>query len=263
MATMKKSSHFVSDLHLFSKRSSADKWEDSFLRAIAGSHTFVLGGDIFDFRWSTQQSLAHAIDDAVDWLRKLTTHSPECNFHYLLGNHDCHPQFVEALDDFALTCPQLVWHRHWLRIEQVVFLHGDVVDTKVRHGEDYHEVLDAKRLAGELRTPPTAFSHAMYDAAVRARVHRLVVQLAKPKEMVLRRLARYLDSQHLNASSGVNEVFFGHTHRRLSSEPFHNMRFHNPGATIKGLPFHLIETNLPIVPLTAWKSPSTSKLYDS
>lgn len=255
---MKKSSYFISDLHLFSRRTSAWKWESAFREAVKQAHTFVLGGDIFDFRWATQLSLGHAITDSIQWLRQLMTHNRECNFHYLLGNHDCHPDFVDALSQLQKDSSQFVWHRHLLQIDQFVFLHGDIVDTKVRHGEDYNTILDARRLAGELRMPPTALSHAIYDAAVKARMHRLVVQLAKPKDLVLRRLSRYLESQGLDASAGVSDVYFGHTHRRLNAVPFHDIRFHNPGAAIKGLPFHLIETNLPARSLASWKGDSQS-----
>jgi UDP-2,3-diacylglucosamine hydrolase len=255
---MNTNSYFVSDLHLFSRRSLAWKLEDTFRNAIQQAHTFVLGGDIFDFRWSTQLSLGHAVSDSIEWLQRLMAHNPECNFHYLLGNHDCHPEFVGALSQLEQDSSQFVWHRHLLRIGEVVYLHGDIVDTRVRHGQNYHEVLDAKRLAGDLRAPPTALSHAIYDAAVKARMHRLVVQLAKPKDLVLRRLSRYLESQQLDASTGVSEVYFGHTHRRLNAVPYRDIRYHNPGAAIKGLPFHLIQTNVPALSLANWKTPTAN-----
>lgn len=249
-------SFFISDLHLFSRRSCAASWEGAFRAAIEQSHTFILGGDIFDFRWSTQESLRHAIDDAQIWLRRLVGLNANCNFHYLLGNHDCHPDFVQSLAELADDSNNFVWHRHFLRIEDCVFLHGDVVDAKVRAGQDFDQILDAKRLAGELRDPPKAISHALYDVAVRARVHRLVVQLAKPKEMVLRRLVRYLELHQLTSETGVSQVYFGHTHRSLNAVPFAGMHFYNPGAAIKGLPFSMIEANVISAPITQWKQPA-------
>ncbi len=251
MATKK--SFFISDLHLFSRRSSAPKWESAFRSSVQQAHTFVLGGDIFDFRWSTQATLDHAIEDSIDWLKRLLDLNPSCNFHYLLGNHDCHPAFVEALQKLADSTAHMVWHRHFLRLDDCVFLHGDIVDARVRIGEDCDEVLDAKRLAGELRDPPNALSHALYDVAVRARVHRLVVQLAKPNEMVLRRLVRYLDKHDLSSATGVNRVYFGHTHRPVNAVLYSGMRFYNPGATIKGLPFNVIETETPPLSISQWK----------
>ncbi|MFO0941528.1 MAG: metallophosphoesterase [Pirellulales bacterium] len=246
-------SFFISDLHLFSRRSCAGLWEDRFRAAIEQSHTFILGGDIFDFRWSTQQTLQHAVDDAMEWLRELLRINANCSFHYLLGNHDCHPDFIAALKDLSYSTANFVWHRHFLRIENSVFLHGDVVDAKVRAGQNFDQILDAKRLAGELRDPPKALSHALYDVAVRARVHRLVVQIAKPNELVLRKLIHYLKLHDLTAESGVTDVYFGHTHRRLNAIPYEGMRFYNPGAAIKGLPFNMIEATVNAVPLASWK----------
>jgi UDP-2,3-diacylglucosamine pyrophosphatase LpxH len=238
-----KKSWFVSDLHLFSRRSSAPFFEELIRSAVIRSHTFVLGGDIFDFRWSTQLSKGQAIDDSIAWLKRLIDTNTDCKFHYLLGNHDCHPEFVEALQRLAETTPQLSWHRHLLRIDQNVFLHGDIVDARVLPGEAHHQILDARRLISENRKPPTALSHAIYDAAIQARVHRLVVQLAKRKELVLQRLTSYLQAHSQDRESGVSQVYFGHTHRKLNAVPYAGMRFYNPGAAIKGLPFQLMEVH--------------------
>ncbi|MBX3420165.1 MAG: metallophosphoesterase [Pirellulaceae bacterium] len=235
-------SWFVSDLHLFSRRSSAPQFEAAIRAAVQRSHTFILGGDIFDFRWSTQLSRGQAMQDGIAWLRRLIGLNTDCRFHYLLGNHDCHPEFVQSLERLVETTPQLVWHRHKLRIGDSIFLHGDIVDTKVHPGQSHHSVLDSRRLAGELRPPPAKISHALYDVAVQAKVHRLVVHVAKRRELVLRRLATYLKAHDACPATGVQHVYFGHTHRRLISVPYAGMRFHNPGAAIKGLPFQMIET---------------------
>lgn len=235
------SSWFVSDLHLFSRRSSAPLLEATIRSAVQQSQLFVLGGDIFDFRWSTQANVDHAVQDSIEWLQRLMDVNTNCKFHYLLGNHDCHPAFVDSLDRLSQSVSQLSWHRHYLRLDDNVFLHGDIVDTRVPAGRDYHEVLDARRLLGELRKPPTRMSHTLYDMAVHARVHRLVVQVAKRPKIVLNRLSRYLAAHALDADSGIQHVFFGHTHRRLSAVAYRGIRYHNPGAAIKGLPFQLIK----------------------
>ncbi len=232
--------HFVSDLHLFSQRSSAPLWEPTIRSAVMRSDTFVLGGDIFDFRWSTQGSIRHAVADSIDWLQRLIDVNPNCQFHYVLGNHDCHPRFVDALQRTVESVPQLSWHRHWIQLGETVFLHGDIVDTRVGHGESHHDVLDARRLAGEMRRPPNRVSHALYDAAVQMRAHRVIVHLAKRREVVLNRLTQYLLTQNCSKATGVRQVYFGHTHRKLNAVPHAGMLFYNPGAAIKGLPFQML-----------------------
>jgi len=63
--------------------------------------TFVLGGDIFDFVWTTRDSIAESVDEAADWLQSLVEHAPNCQFHFLLGNHDCYEPFVKRLAELA------------------------------------------------------------------------------------------------------------------------------------------------------------------
>lgn len=239
-----KKSFFISDLHLFARRSTAPSLDAAIQAAARQSHSFVLGGDIFDFRWSSHRVLEDAIRHSRQWLERLVAENTACRFYYLLGNHDCHPQFVESLQELTETFPHLEWHRHYVRIDQNIFLHGDIVDTPVRPGLPHHEILDARRLAKENRRPPHPFSHTLYDAAVRTRMHRVVMTLARRNELVLKRLTRYLESRGETVASGIENVYFGHTHRQMLAVPFQGMEFHNPGAAIKGLPFRILETRV-------------------
>lgn len=236
---------FLSDLHLFARRSSAAGMHAGILEAVRQADAFVLGGDIFDFHWSTHASREESVRQSMDWLERLVAANTACRFHYLLGNHDSHPRFVEELQKLSERLPQLEWHRHLLRISHSVFLHGDIVDARVRPGEIHHAVLDARRLAKDDRRPPAGISHALYDLVVRTRVHRAVVHLSKRQKTVLRRVSRYLEAQGEGPSSGVRDVYFGHTHRRMNNVRFGGLNFHNPGATIRGLPFRMIEVALP------------------
>ncbi len=236
--------YFLSDLHLFARRSSATAMDAAIIRAVQQAHTFILGGDIFDFRWSEFPSLDKSVEASMRWLDRLISINPNCRFHYLLGNHDAHPKFVSALDQFSEQEPRLQWHRHVLRINHCVFLHGDIVDTRIKLGQDHHEVLDAKRLAGEERRPPRQISHNLYDAVVKVGLHRVATQVAQRQNSVLRRVAGYLANIGLGTETGVREVYFGHIHRVLDNIPYAGMNFHNPGASIKGLDFRIIEPRL-------------------
>ncbi len=237
-------SWFISDLHLLARRSSGPALESRIHQAARRAHTFVLGGDIFDFRWRTQRSFQAAIHESIGWLKRLIENNSACEFYYLLGNHDSSPEFVEQLNRLSAEMPQFVWHRHWLRIDKTIFLHGDIVDLPFRQGEAYHEMLDAWRLAGEQRRSPSPISHALYDAVVGLRLHRVAVHVAKRKNVVLQRLTEYLQAHDLGAASGIENVFFGHTHRRLIGVPYAGIRFNNPGAAIKGLRFDILDAGL-------------------
>ena len=96
-----KKSFFVSDLHMFSRRSRAAQHSDALHAAAGKAHTFVLGGDIFDFRWTTLPTVGETIDSAVRWLDDLAAAHRQCEFHFVLGNHDSNQQFVARLAEHA------------------------------------------------------------------------------------------------------------------------------------------------------------------
>ena len=97
---------------------------DAIKQAVADSSTFVLGGDIFDFRWSTLPSLQHTVDAALHWLDELAAVNRRCKLHFVLGNHDYNRQFLAALDRFSHDTENLEWHRTHLRLGESLFLHA-------------------------------------------------------------------------------------------------------------------------------------------
>jgi len=236
--------HFVSDLHLFANRSSAPRIHDAIEHALRCSDTFVLGGDIFDFRWSRYRSHEETIEQSLHWLKGLVAINPECRIHYLLGNHDANPAFISALKALTSDYPQLVHHPHILRLGNTTFLHGDIIDAKIPFSVDFHELLDERRAAEELRSRPPGFQHTLYDVAVRTRVHRLVANLANSNTKVLGRVSQYLSWAGHGPESGTRNVYFGHTHRSMEKVTYDGMQFSNPGAAIQGIDFRIIEVDL-------------------
>jgi UDP-2,3-diacylglucosamine pyrophosphatase LpxH len=237
---------FVSDLHLFARRSRADQLRDELRFAAAQSPVFILGGDIFDFKWSQLGSFEATVDAALDWLRELTLPFPTCQFHYLLGNHDDHPRFVEKAMQLCDEVPHLTLHPHRLRLGSHVFLHGHVLDGY----EINHELLQCQNKSESLRhgsshpharlRTPTPVAHAAYEVLVRARLHRMLVTIVHRRKQTAERLVNYLESEGLSANTGVTDVLFGHTHRAMASFAHRGLRFHNGGAAIVGLPFRIV-----------------------
>jgi UDP-2,3-diacylglucosamine hydrolase len=227
--------YFLSDLHLFSKRSRADVYAEVIHATARQAHTIVLGGDIFDFKWSTLPSLEASIAKSIQWLTDLIEPHSECEFHYLLGNHDCHPRFVSELDHLSFAQSQLSWHRHLLRLGDCMFLHGDIADGDL----DHHE-LDCRRARCDDIPPPGRMSHVLYDVVIKSRLHRVAVHMIKRRKTILRRLSRYLKQIGHGPDTGVRHVYFGHIHRNVDGVEYDGMRFHNGGASIRGLPFRII-----------------------
>lgn len=235
--------HFLSDLHLLARRSTAMSIAPLIRGAASKSHTMVLGGDIFDFKWSTYPTLDRSIAAGIAWLEELIESFPRCSFYYLLGNHDAHPRFVSELDRLAFRQPRLTWQPYVLRIRECVFLHGDIVDC-----EPNHTILAERRKLFEAKPYPRRYAHWLYDLVVHARLHRAAMHIAIRPKSVLRKLTQYLTDEGLDSKHGVRDVYFGHTHRVVDGVRYAGLTFHNGGASIQGLPFRIVETRLPFEP---------------
>lgn len=230
---------FVSDLHLYSRRSQAGRYLSGLHAAAACSDMFVLGGDIFDFRWSTLPSPEETVRQALRWLDELVASHPRCQFHFVLGNHDCNRRFVAALETYSASRPNFAVHPYVLRLGDRLFLHGDAVD---------HPRMCPRRLAqrrqkwaaDERRGP---VRNALYDLAVTARLHRLASRVAHPRRRVVHRLLGYLARIGHGLEQGVQQVFFGHTHDALECYRYRGVTFHNPGAPMPGLKFRILQTS--------------------
>jgi UDP-2,3-diacylglucosamine hydrolase len=232
--------HFVSDLHLFSRRSLAPRHEEEIRDAVAGSSAFVLGGDIFDFRWSMLPSLEHTIDAALHWLDDLAAVNRRCKLHFVLGNHDYNRQFLAALDRLAGKTENLEWHRTHLRLGQSLFLHGDIADKPrlchqkllLRRQKYWHDEAAKGQLANQV-----------YDWAIHARLHHLA-KLVHRHRRVTGRLLQYVEQIGHGVDSGLQNVYFGHTHHAMSHYQRGGIMFHNGGAPMKGLDFRIVPVDL-------------------
>jgi UDP-2,3-diacylglucosamine pyrophosphatase LpxH len=234
-------SYFVSDLHLFSRRSLAHHHTDQLYAAAREAESFVLGGDIFDFRWSTLRTCEATIDASIHWLEELVAEHAHCQFHFVLGNHDCNRKFVARLDKLAAQTPNLAWYDDYVRLGHSLFLHGDVADGNptvatlaARRQKKWHH--DERR--------KTAVHNFFYDFAVHTNLHKMVGQIANPQSRVAARLIHYLDEVGHGPKNGLRHIYFGHTHVAMSNFQFGGLTFHNGGAPIKGLEFRIIKADV-------------------
>lgn len=230
-----KKCYFVSDLHLFANRSNAHHYLEEIALAASHAEAFVLGGDIFDFRWSLIPIL-RAVERAADWISELAESCPQCHFHLVLGNHDYHQALIDRLVELEKQVSNLSWHRYYVRLGNSVFLHGDVADKTM----DARMLTDAREewLNHRRRGP---FMSAIYDVVVLTRLHTPVPHLVYVKRIVVRRIWKYLASIGQGPDNGVHDVYFGHTHRHMSNYHYRGLVFHNGGAPIKGVKFRIIE----------------------
>lgn len=199
----------------------------------------MLGGDIFDFRWSTLPSLEASIEAAIRWLENLTSPNSDCDFQYVLGNHDFNIPFMERLDKFADSTANFTWHRYFHRIGDCMFLHGDVADGGVSHEE-----LIAARANSHREKQPHAVQHYLYDFAVKLRAHKAVAKSMNRKQKVASRIYTYLQDIGHDAVNGLKHVYFGHTHVPMGAFEYEGLKFHNGGAPIKFMDFRILEVKI-------------------
>ncbi len=231
---------FVSDLHLLTSRTLATRHEDAIHEAASRAQRFILGGDIFDFGWSTMRSPEESVATAMEWLAKLVQRHPKCEFHFIFGNHDYNQRFIGAVESFVPPTKNFLSHRYFVRLGQSVFLHGDVADRS-RMCHDKLEHRRAKYLHDGLQSP---WRHKIYDWVEQAHLHRVISKIANPKKRTAMRLLAYLQHVGHGPETGLKHVYFGHTHEALSHYPLGGVAFHNPGAPFRGVSFRIIEAEI-------------------
>lgn len=229
---------FFSDLHLFANRSRGARHLDAIREVANRSQLCVLGGDIFDFKWSTLPSGNHTVDAAVAWLRDLSASVPHCRMHFLLGNHDYHPGLIEQLPRLAQELPNFEWERFFLRQGNVMFLHGDVADRKMTA-----QLLEQRRLKF-CHEPRGAAHHRAYDLIVNTHVHAVLPRAVYPKRIVARRILSYLENIGHGPETGLQHVYFGHTHRAVNGYAHAGVEFHNGGAPIGRARYQILELDI-------------------
>jgi UDP-2,3-diacylglucosamine hydrolase len=226
---------FISDLHLFSQRSVGQGHWESIAPRLFEAECVVLGGDIFDFRWSRLGSFEHSLSAAHSWLERAVDANPNARWIYVMGNHDCQPEFGNRLEQMALRHHRFRWHpSHW-RLGDHLFLHGDLLEGRgspqewSRFRRRFHEV-----------TPRGALGNALYRVAVGTRMHDWPARLRHRPERMCRSIVNRVGNWHPTLLDGLRHVVFGHTHVPLSKWRHGSLDFHNAGSGIRHLEFNPI-----------------------
>lgn len=229
----------ASDLHLFCRRSEAHRHMDSLNDAAAAADVFVLNGDIVDFRWSEFGTHARTVQEGIRWLHRFVTRCPQCEFHYVLGNHDSVLPYMIALNDFARRSKNLWLHPYYVKVGSALFLHGDMAHRRMRP----RDLARARRRCmnherrGELL-------NRVWDKAFDMGIHRTIQDFASPTEIVVKNIRFYLDAAGQGPKSGTRSVYFGHTHVAVAGYEHRGLRYYNGGAPLRGLEFRLLRADV-------------------
>lgn len=224
---------FVSDLHVFSGRSKGESLPSQLQKTYPESNLLVLGGDIFDFKWSSLGE-PETLLAAEKWLCTLLDQW-RGDVVFLAGNHDCLPKFFGVLGQISRRCERFTWHTHHLHRGDALFLHGDVLDA----GRDFAR-LDSYRGKFHKTSNQSTFSRRAYGAIVAMRIHRMAPKVRHRELQTCQKLL-WLLPQLVKAPNKVRRVFFGHTHVPVAGRELNGVKFYNPGAAIRHIKFEPIE----------------------
>lgn len=215
----------VSDLHLFSLRSHGWECIDSVRREFQSLDTLVLNGDIFDFRFATRANIEQLQSQAIHWLLQLKQDHPQCEVHYVLGNHDCREDFHKRLTRLSSERPGFQVHEHLFQLDSALFLHGDCANRLVNLRR-----FECKRARSERGSLLGQIALSVYLCAENAGLHGLIHKACFPQRQTVKRIARQLDKIKPGCRSKIRHCFFGHTHLPFADYEFEGIRFHNTGS---------------------------------
>ncbi|MFW6152535.1 MAG: metallophosphoesterase [Verrucomicrobiota bacterium] len=218
----------VSDLHLFTNRTTVHEHMPEIGVAADESEVFIFNGDIFDFQWSLYDGFRPSVHAAEKWIRQLAQRHPKTRLVFMLGNHDSIPEYISLLERLSRENPLIQWREQWYRLEDKIFLHGDIY-----HAEPGQTGIREFRQKCNAKLRHSRFRHSCYWAFARSGLPAFFLLFVR-KKTCARRIWTYLASELGSDLDKVNHVYFGHVHTTFTNFCYRNLLFHNTGSATKG-----------------------------
>ena len=93
--------------------------------------------------------------------------------------------------------------------------------------------------------PASPFTINLPEGIKPAVADRIAGKVAHPRRRAVHRILGYLSRIHHGPETGLEHVYFGHTHDALQDYRYRGVTFHNPGAPMPGLAFRIVEVPTP------------------
>nr|WP_035601611.1 metallophosphoesterase [Haloferula sp. BvORR071] len=230
----------VSDLHLFSARSSGEKLLEDLSPILRRVDLLVLNGDTFDFRWSTLAS-EHETLVAARWhLERWLKLFEGREIHYVIGNHDCLVGHCAILAEMAAASETLKVHEREFVLGDSLFLHGDCANRGMSPAR-----LDAYREAWSRDRQRGAVGRGFYRVVDATGAGLMFHRVYFPQAATVARVSGYLDQALPQWREGIRNCYFGHTHMPFRDHEVGGVRFHNTGSGTRGMGFNPLEFEIP------------------
>jgi UDP-2,3-diacylglucosamine pyrophosphatase LpxH len=226
--------YVTSDLHVFGCSSLYEKLLPIFYEQVTRHPVIVLNGDTFDFKRSRFTSSLETTKHAIAWLQDLSRLASSSSIFYILGNHDCHETFVQALHTALPTLPNVTIVPEHLRLGSCLFIHGDAIDLAQNVADITY--VRSKYNKAEPRWGAKAFANLVTHMGLNK-----VEYLRHSRAVLARRILSYLRITQPSALEGVRQIYFGHTHVPIDHFEYAGIIFYNTGSMIRGLPWRPME----------------------
>jgi UDP-2,3-diacylglucosamine hydrolase len=148
----------------------------------------------------------------------------------VLGNHDCHADFLECLNALSIHRPNFQVHEYYFQTGAAVFLHGDCAN----YGMTFKQHVAARAPWRKCERWPSVLGYP-YELCDRLSMTELLHRLCFPKPIFARRVVRYLHTLPSGLPSDVRDIYLGHTHLPFQDFRWQNYRLHTTGSAIRGM----------------------------
>jgi UDP-2,3-diacylglucosamine hydrolase len=221
---------------MFARWSRPSKYIERMGEAAFEADFFVLNGDIFDFRWSVLPGVEATLDASIAWLSDFATAHPDCTVYYILGNHDAFTGLTHRLAKLTDEIENFQWRPAYLRMDGVLFTHGDLF------WRDGRNPFDRRIPPAVLRISPLL--GWIYHLIHTIQATRLVHAMWPPRRCAAH-IAKSLSSGSKELTRGITDVYCGHTHVAVSDFEHKDITFHNTGSGIRGLRCNMRKVSVP------------------
>jgi UDP-2,3-diacylglucosamine hydrolase len=228
--------YVISDLHMMAAYSRSDRHWADIDRAASKAHFFVLNGDINEMYFS-DLPFEQRMETGLGNIERLVKAHPNCQFHYIIGNHENIDAYMNGVVTLAHRLPNLQIHACYMRIGNALYLHGD-------------QPLGAGEITTERHLHPAGGMKQQAAGNILPLVNPLQATFRNLRHAIhysfnrdVNRILHAIDKADPIVRSGVEHVFFAHTHRpKLAVTSKHSpISFHNTGAGVRGAHFSMLE----------------------
>jgi len=226
--------YVTSDLHVFGCGSLYETLLPTFYKQATQYPVIVLNGDTFDFKRAPFASSSETSKHAIEWLHNLSQIASSSSIFLVLGNHDCHKIFVQALHSASSNLPNVKIAPEQLRLGSCLFIHGDAIDltqgaTEITHVRSRYSQVE-----------PHWRARAFSGLVTRLGLNKVEYLRHSPATLA-QKILSYIRCTQPSILNGVRHIYFGHTHVPIDNFEYENFIFHNTGSMIRGLPWRPME----------------------